>query len=100
MEHTISNAVEHLNHAIAIDPTFWPSLMQKSMLLGWTGNWEGALELADRVLAIEGQDENCQALQLKAFHSYLWHGDTSESVSLLQRLVTSLQVLMIISFLG
>ncbi len=74
--------------------------MQKALLLGWTSNWEEALELADTVLAIEGQDENCQALQLKALHSYLWNGDTSESVSLLQRLVTSLHVLMCTAFHG
>ncbi len=93
MEHAVNNAVEHLNHAIAIDTTFWPPLVQKSILLGWNGDWEGALESAERVLAMEGQGGNCQALQVQALHSYLWNGDTPESISLLRKLVTSLQVI-------
>ncbi len=97
MDHIINNAVEHLNHAIALDPAFWPALVQKSMILGLTSEWEGALESADRVLAIEGQGENCQALELKALHSYLWYGDAPESVNLLHRLITSLQVAMTVS---
>ncbi len=94
VQHAVNNALEHLNHAIAIDSAFWPALVQKSILLSWISDWDGALESVERVMAMECQGENYQALQVQALHSYLRNGDTPESICVLRKLVTSLQVIM------
>jgi hypothetical protein len=50
---TLTAAVDQLNTAVALQPAFWPALVEKAKLLAAAGDWEQARDTAARVTAAE-----------------------------------------------
>ncbi|CAM9330006.1 unnamed protein product, partial [Ectocarpus sp. 8 AP-2014] len=60
----VDTAADHLSHVIALEPRFWPALVEKARLLAAVGDWEQAEDAISRVLAMDG--DNLPALMLHA----------------------------------
>ncbi|CAM9895733.1 unnamed protein product, partial [Ectocarpus sp. 12 AP-2014] len=85
----VDTAADHLSHAIALEPRFWPALVEKARLLAAVGDWEQAEDAISRVLAMD--DDNLPALMLHALQGLTQAGQGSrEGVDRLRRLSESL----------
>ncbi|CAM9357864.1 unnamed protein product [Ectocarpus fasciculatus] len=60
----VDTAADHLSHAIALEPRYWPALVEKARLWAAVGDWEQAEDAISRVLAMD--DDNLPALMLHA----------------------------------
>ncbi|CAN0371220.1 unnamed protein product, partial [Scytosiphon promiscuus] len=82
-------AADHLSHAIALEPRFWPALIEKARLWASVGDWEQADDAVSRVLAMD--DDNLPALMLHAFQGLTEAGQGArEGIDRLRRLSESL----------
>ncbi|CAN0392522.1 unnamed protein product, partial [Pylaiella littoralis] len=85
----INAAADHLSHAIALEPRFWPALVEKARLWAAVGDWEQAEDAIARVLAMD--DDNVPALMLHALQGLTQAGqDSREGIDRLRRLSESL----------
>lgn len=46
----VDAAADHLSHAIALEPRFWPALVEKARLWAAVGDWEQVRTVAGRKL--------------------------------------------------
>lgn len=48
----VDAAADHLSHAIALEPRFWPALVEKARLWAAVGDWEQVHMIAERQLTM------------------------------------------------
>ena len=75
-------AVAVLNQIIALHAWFVPALADKAAILASAGEWEQALDSAQRALDVEA--DNIDALRVIALHSFLQESQPAEAVSKLE----------------
>jgi tetratricopeptide (TPR) repeat protein len=70
-------AVECLNQAVALQPSFLPALVEKAKVLMATGDWDLALEVVMRVLSQDQED--VEGLRLMALYQVMREANAREA---------------------
>lgn len=81
---TLSSAMDHLNHAIALQSWFWPALVEKAKLFAWVGDWDQALDSVQRILNEDA--DNVPALRMLALAGLVHSGSSSNAAETLGRI--------------
>ena len=74
----IGEASNIYNQIVAVHPWFTPALIDKTLMLASTGSWEQALDSAQRVLDVDG--DNIDALMVIAVHAFTQEMIPSEAL--------------------
>ena len=79
----VGEALNVYSQIIAANPKFLPALIDKALLLASAGEWEQALDTAQRVLD-EGDRDSLDALMIIAVHAFTQESQVADAVSKLE----------------